>query len=434
VLPALGAEQTVLPPASVLGELQTQLPHERFHDEADGGRQSDLVALGNMAFESPQIFGDPARKAGISCGTCHVGGDINPVFFIPGLSDRPGGLAVVNAFFNPRTDNGLHRHIDIPSLRGIRYMAPYGRDGRIASLREFTRNVIVNEFNGPEPSPRLVDAITAYMEQIDFLPNSKLGPDGRLTEAADEAARRGEAAFSRTFPQMGGDSCASCHQPMALFIDHQQHDIGSGGGFDTPTLLDAAYTAPYFHDGRFADFGQVVGYFDDHFKLGLTAAEKVDLVAYLTAVGEAENPFDTATPDLDVDELMVFSRALDRAIAEQDRTTIDIGVGTIAREMREIQEHFPGPSDPIGMDQQALLKPARGAAGRLVIQLRRVQTAAESGDFDRAAEALAAFRKGAEEARPIFAAAVPVSLYNPDLAAKRLALIAQLNARLPAAQ
>ncbi len=432
-LPAPAADQTVLPAASQLGELAIQVPREQFHDEADGGRQSDLVALGNLAFESPQIFGNPARKAGLSCGTCHVGGDINPVLFIPGLSDRPGGLAVVNSFFNPRTDNGLHRHVDIPSLRGIRYTAPYGRDGRIASLREFTRNVIVNEFNGPEPSPRLVDAITAYMEQIEFLPNPNLGADARLSSVSGEAARRGEAVFNRAYPQMGGNSCASCHQPMALFLDHRQHDIGSGGAFDTPTLLDAAYTAPYFHDGRFASFDAVVGYFDEHFELGLMAAEKADLVAYLGAVGATEKPFDTATPELDVNELLVFSRALERAVAEHDQTTIDIGVSTIAREMREIQERFPGPSDPIGIAQQALLKPARSAAARLVIQLRRVQTAAEAGEFEQAAAALATFRKGAEESLPVFTAAVPVSLYNPELAAKRVALIAQLNARLPAA-
>jgi cytochrome c peroxidase len=206
VTPAWAGDATVLPPGSILAEDAVTAPRELFHDEAAGGRQSDLVALGNMAFGSPLIMGDPARKAGISCEACHTNGDINHAFFIPGLSDRLAGLAVVNSMFNPRTDNGLHRAIDIPSLRGVRYLAPYGRDGRIASLREFTRNVIVNEFAGPEPSPRLVDAIVAYMEQIDFLPNVKLGPAGRLNESADAAAHRGEALFTRPFPQMGGRS------------------------------------------------------------------------------------------------------------------------------------------------------------------------------------------------------------------------------------
>ena len=105
---------------------------------------------------------------------------------------------------------------------------------------------------------------------------------------------------------------------------------------------------------------------------------------------------------------------------------INLGVGTIAGEMREMQEHFPGPSDPVGAGQQALLKPARSAAARLVIQLRRVQSAAEAGDFDKAAAALKTFRDQTEAARSVFMAAVPVSLYDPDLAAKHQALVAEL--------
>ena len=70
----------------------------------------------------------------------------------------------------------------IPSLRGARYLAPYGHDGRIASLREFVRSVIVGEFAGPEPSPAVLDAIVAYIQEIDFLPNAKLGAGGRLSE------------------------------------------------------------------------------------------------------------------------------------------------------------------------------------------------------------------------------------------------------------
>src|SRR5262249_34510826 len=160
--------------------------------------------------------------------------------------DRPGGLAVVNSIFNTQTTNDLHRHVDIPSLRGIRYLGPYGRDGRMASLRDFTRNVIVNEFAGAETSPKLVDAIVAYMEQIEFLPKPKLKADGTLADAAGPAAHRGEVAFNRSFRQMGNQSCASCHRPSALFVDHLQHDIGSGGVFKTQTLLNADFSAPYF--------------------------------------------------------------------------------------------------------------------------------------------------------------------------------------------
>jgi hypothetical protein len=216
-----------------------------------------------------------------------------------------------------------------------------------------------------------------------------------------------------------------------LFVDHLQHDIGSGGAFKTQTLLNADFTAPYFHDGRFATFEQVVDYFDGTYKLALTAENKRDLVAYLEAVGDGEEPFESKTPNLETDELLVFSRPLERAIREHDLPTVDLGVGTIAHEMREIEERFPGPKDPFGADQQALLKPARAAAGRLVIQLRRVQSAAEAGRYEAAMAALESFRDQTAAARPVFAAAVPVSLYDPVLAQRHQAMVQLAERQIP---
>ena len=48
-----------------------------------------------------------ARKAGISCGSCHVNGASNPRLFIPGLSSRPGNFDTTSAFFNPKADDGV---------------------------------------------------------------------------------------------------------------------------------------------------------------------------------------------------------------------------------------------------------------------------------------------------------------------------------------
>ncbi|MCU9840258.1 cytochrome-c peroxidase [Ruegeria sp. WL0004] len=166
---------------------------------------------------------------------------------------------------------------------GTSHTGPYGRDGRFASLRDFTRNVIVNEFGGAEPTPFMLDALVAYLLEFDFLPNSMLTTDGRLTDAAPEAARRGEAIFNGPFAGLGDRSCASCHVPDANFLDRQAHDIGSAdpayegeraSAVDTPTLLGTAYTAPYFHDGSLPTLASVVDWFDDTNSLGLTGAER----------------------------------------------------------------------------------------------------------------------------------------------------------------
>ena len=88
-----------------------------------------------------------------------------------------------------------------PSLRGARYLAPYGHDGRFASLRDFIRNVIVNEFAGPEPSPQVLDALETYVKEIAFLPNPKLAAGGRLSARASDAARRGADAVHQAVPR-----------------------------------------------------------------------------------------------------------------------------------------------------------------------------------------------------------------------------------------
>jgi hypothetical protein len=185
-------ERTGLPVGSELDEDAIDSPREVFHSEAMHGRKSYLSNLGNLAFNSPSILGDAARKAHMSCASCHVNGATNPKLFIPGLSTRLGNFDTTNALFNPKKDNGVLDPLAIPSLRGARLLAPYGHDGRSASLRDFVSNVIVNEFAGAVPSQQILDAIVAYIEDIDFLPNPALDKTGRLEASATTSQQRGE--------------------------------------------------------------------------------------------------------------------------------------------------------------------------------------------------------------------------------------------------
>lgn len=171
----VNGEQTVLPPGTELNEDALVVPREVFRSESTAGRKSYLVNLGDLAFSSPAILGGVARQAGVSCNTCHVNGASNPKLYIPHMSTRPGNFDTTGPLFNPKADNGVLDPVRIPSLRGARYLAPYGNDGRIASLRDFIHNVIVNEFAGPEPSPAILDAMVVYIQDIDFLRNWSLG-------------------------------------------------------------------------------------------------------------------------------------------------------------------------------------------------------------------------------------------------------------------
>jgi hypothetical protein len=107
------------------------------------------------------------------------------------------------------------------------------------------------------------------------------------------AAKRGQALFSDKA------GCARCHVPP-LYTEpgwnmHTPEEIGIDA-FQAKRSPDERYrTSPlkglwthtkggFFHDGRFATLQQVVDHYDSHFALGLTPAEKTDLVEYLKSL------------------------------------------------------------------------------------------------------------------------------------------------------
>ncbi len=387
-----------LPPGSDIFD-QVPLPLLVLNFEEQGIDETDLplVAYGDMLFDSPQIFGSPARDLGISCSTCHNRSDINQRLFIPGASHQPGAIDVDGAFFNPIFNDRRDDPIDIPSLRGLRFTGPYGRDGRFASLRDFSRNVIVNEFGGDEPTPFMMDALVAYMLEFDFLPNSMLTPDGQLTEAAPEAAKRGEAIFNTPFAGLDDRSCASCHIPDANFLDRRAHDIGSvaptydgarAGAMDTPTLLGTAYTAPYFHDGSLPTLASVVDWFDETKSLGLTGAERADLTAYLETVGAADDPYETFDTEntafrLAFSELTTFASTLDTLLPRRDAEHILLLTDTVAADLA---------ADASTMSNLA----ARPEVYALAERLAEVGTAVRDEDWAAAEASWSAFKSEAD--------------------------------------
>ncbi len=126
-------------------------------------------------------------------------------------------------------------------------------------------------------------------------------------------------------------------------MDHQLHDIGSGGAFKTPTLLNANFNGPYFHDGRYANYAQVVAHFDREFYLGFSTQDRRDLVAYLQAVGDGEQPTQPTQLICGVKEISDFMAVLDSAISEHDAQVVGLATDTIDRELRDLSESFPEP-------------------------------------------------------------------------------------------
>ena len=115
----------------------------------------------------------------------------------------------------------------------------------------------------------------------------------------------------RVFRQSG---CGSCHTTLAQVgdaphsngLDAAPVDTGVGGGvFKTPSLRNVAVRPRFMHDGRFATLDEVVAFYDSGIqntprldprlraadgtpkRLGLTAAERDALVAFLGALTDS---------------------------------------------------------------------------------------------------------------------------------------------------
>jgi mono/diheme cytochrome c family protein len=331
----------VEPPAPLPARYVRTLAHQPDgYDPQRGPAATDLL-LGDLLFHSPHVLGARAQALGLSCQACHPNGATNRAFFLPGQSDRPGNVDLSTARFNPGAENHVPDFINIPSLRGARFTAPYGHDGRHASLAEFVGEVVSGEFGAPALPPRQLAALVRYVQELDFVPNRILDERGRLTGTASARARRGEALFAVPRRGFGGASCATCHVPSTFFRDGKVHRFGPAAagphaldnGFETPTLLGAAESAPYFHDGRADTLAAAVAWLDQAFELRLTARDAGDLTAYLEAVGAVDRPRDERPLARQLADTFAYLRLLVDGQAREDRT---IWVAALDLALREV--------------------------------------------------------------------------------------------------
>jgi cytochrome c peroxidase len=69
--------------------------------------------------------------------------------------------------------------------------------------------------------------------------------------------------------------------PGRALLTGKWKDIGK---FKGPILRGLSSRAPYFHNGSAADLGAAIDFYNTRFDIGITAAEKADLVAFLGAL------------------------------------------------------------------------------------------------------------------------------------------------------
>lgn len=121
------------------------------------------VEVGRAAFRTPLVLGGQAARAGISCETCHRAGRANPDFLFPGVSGAAGTADVTSSLFSSQRGNGRDDPTPIPDLSGPKAALKVAAGG----LAPFIHGLIVEEFDGPEPTPAVLDGLVAYVGSLD---------------------------------------------------------------------------------------------------------------------------------------------------------------------------------------------------------------------------------------------------------------------------
>lgn len=145
-----------LDPAQHLAALTTE-PHGNI------AVQDQQVIAGEALFHTPTLLGGQAAKAGLSCASCHENGRDNPAFLFPNVSGEPGTADVTSSFFSSYRGNAIFDPVKIPDL------TEPGKISRAADsqeLEKFIRDLIVEEFNGQEPTPSVLSALAYYVRSL----------------------------------------------------------------------------------------------------------------------------------------------------------------------------------------------------------------------------------------------------------------------------
>jgi mono/diheme cytochrome c family protein len=263
-------------------------------------------------------------RFGITCALCHSNVDNS---FAPGIGRRldgwanpdlnPGAIvalspavpaatkAILNSWgpgkYDPRTNlDGQSTPLVLPPAYGLQGIARETFTGE-GTVSYWNAYVAVTQMHGRGnfSDPRLgvniqqtpdmvtpkLDALRQYQLSLE-----KPAPPAGSFDAA--AAARGRALFS------GQARCSSCHSGD-LFTDINAGTLHAA----TETQMDARYAArttqkayrttplralwqhpPYFHDGSALTLDAVVDHYDRVRNLGLTAAQKRDLVEFLKSI------------------------------------------------------------------------------------------------------------------------------------------------------
>jgi hypothetical protein len=189
-----------LPSGADVGQVLTRAPGECLTASADAEKAYE-VELGRAAFRTPLILGGQAARAGVACETCHRSGRTNPDFDFPGVSGAPGTADVTTPVLSSHRGDDVFDPRPIPDLSGPRSALKVDQDPAAGKLEAFIHGIITQEFDGPEPTPAVLEGLAAYVRALSpaacpAAPWRPMTPEGAV-EDVRRAVRAAAAALAR---------------------------------------------------------------------------------------------------------------------------------------------------------------------------------------------------------------------------------------------
>lgn len=278
---------------------------------ADNPMTPEKVELGKQLYFDKRLSVDRT----ISCADCHdpKKGWSNEAQFATGIKGQVGGRnspTIINsAYFPLQFWDGRAKDLEGQALGPIQNPIEMGHTMKacIECLNEVEgyRKQFQKVFGTDVTEDGIAKAISAFERTIlsGGAPYDKFKAGDE--KALSPAAKRGMDLF------FGKAHCSACHSGPN-FSDAAFHNIGVGmekatpdegrkvisklegdrGSFKTPTVREAARTAPYMHDGSLKTLEAVVEHYnkggvnnpqldEEIFPLELSAEEKADLITFM---------------------------------------------------------------------------------------------------------------------------------------------------------
>jgi hypothetical protein len=261
--PGFGGIEKVIPTNGIpVGVAYTSTGHlvmqMRDPSEIDVDGNSVRISISPSIHDTGFALFHRSTVTGLACMSCHPeGGEDGHTWFFQSTDPNV-------SFVRRRTQ----------SIRGgVNATAPFHWAGDMSGLPQLAHEVYTNRMDGQLLTDQQIAVLARWLDWVPRLPAPS------TLDAA--AVARGQTAFTKA-------GCDGCHRGAHL-TDNLNHDVGTNGSYQTPSLVSVGARAPFMHDGcaptlmvRLTDTtcgGDIHGN-----PAALSNGERADLVAYLEAL------------------------------------------------------------------------------------------------------------------------------------------------------